>query len=208
MNSLSIENKLISLIYSCPLDIRCDNCAIIPYRKFLNNNLIDVISVFDKNKINDLLLRHNSCMKKRIKNEYPELNSNNYYNKNGKCPYVQWTNKTHIDKLSHELKSLNWIKSQSEFVKFFDIDIENSIVRWNMKYKYELAYLIYKLKEGYFIRTINSKGYFCIVENYFVGFSGEKFKNNTLKKLNSKITTESNKYIVVIEKIDNLISNI
>lgn len=78
-------------------------------------------------------------------------------------------------------------------------------IYWNEQYKYELAYLLFKLKEGNFIRSINTKGYFKIAERYFVNYSGTTYQKNALVKNSSKISKNSNKYIEIIKKVEDVL---
>lgn len=117
-----------------------------------------------------------------------------------------WTNRAPIGFLTTELKRRKWIKTQSEFSKLFsnaDIRLQ---VHWDMKFKYELACLLYVLAKGDFIRP--RKGVFSIPEKFIVDFSGTKLKANSLKKISSKITTNPTKYADTIEKIEQIIKTI
>lgn len=116
---------------------------------------------------------------------------------------IIWTKKVPMGYLTSELKKRKWIKKQSEFSKLFgnsDIKLQ---VHWDMKYKYELARLLYVLAKGDFIRP--RKGVFSVPEKFIVDFSGEKLKSNSLKKVSSKITTDPTKYHDIIDRVEQII---
>lgn len=119
---------------------------------------------------------------------------------------VIWTNKVPLGFLTTELKNRKWIKNQNEFSKLFgnsDIKLE---VHWNMKFKYELAHLLYLLAKDDFIRP--RKGVFSISEKFIVDFSGTKLKANSLRKISSKISTDPAKYPKIIESVEQIIKRI
>lgn len=117
-----------------------------------------------------------------------------------------WTNKVNLGFLTSELKKRKWIKSQNEFSKLFNKIENHLVVRWDMKYKYHLAYLLNKLKDGDYIRP--KKGFFVIAEKYIVDFSGKMITKNSLKKISSKITTEESEYLDIIKEVDGILKAI
>lgn len=116
---------------------------------------------------------------------------------------IIWTKKVHIDYLTTELKKRKWIKKQSEFSKLFSNSDNSLKIHWDMKYKYELAHLLYLLAKGDFIRP--KKGVFSVPEKFIVDFSGENLKVNSLKKISSKITNDPTKYTDIIENVEQVI---
>lgn len=119
---------------------------------------------------------------------------------------IFWTKKVQLGYLTSELKKRKWIKSQSEFSRLF-INSDNKLtIHWDMKYKYELAHLLYLLAKGDFIRP--KKGVFSVPEKFIVDFSGEKLKLNSLKKISSKITNDPTKYSYNIENAEQVIRTI
>ena len=119
---------------------------------------------------------------------------------------IIWTKKVPLGYLTTELKQRKWIKTQNEFSKLFGNSDKNLQVHWDMKYKYELAQLLYILAKGDFIRP--RKGIFSVPEKFIVDFSGVKLKANSLKKISSKITTEPTKHTEIIESIEQIIKAI
>lgn len=113
-----------------------------------------------------------------------------------------WTDRVNIGLLTSELKRNKWIRSQNEFAKLFE-DPKNTLkVHWDMKYKYELAHLLLRLKDGDFIRP--KKGFFNLIEKYIVDFAGRSLPKNSLKKISSKITTNPSKYCEIINSIEEI----
>ena len=119
---------------------------------------------------------------------------------------IIWTKKVQLGYLTTELKKRKWIKSQNEFSKLFGNSDNNLTIHWDLKYKYELAYLLYLLAKGDFIRP--KKGIFSIPERFIVDFSGEKLKVNSLRKISSRITNDPTKYNDIIENVDKVIKTI
>ena len=78
-------------------------------------------------------------------------------------------------------------------------------VYWNRLYKYELAYLFFRLIEGNFIRPVNTKGYFRIAERHIIDYSKRIYKENSLKQISSKISLEPHKYIDIIDRVESVI---
>ncbi|OFX28191.1 MAG: hypothetical protein A2X08_10435 [Bacteroidetes bacterium GWA2_32_17] len=184
------EKKLISLLYSCPFGKPLNSCVLFHIRKVINPDYKKVIKSFDSNKIPGLLAEHKKCL----------------FNRTMNMPCLIWTDKEKLDFLTAELVKRKWIKSQCNFAKLFNNKDINYKVYWNAKYKYELAYLLYKLKEDGYFRSVNSKGYFKIAEMHIIDYSNRYFKNNSLKQLSSKITLEPEKYIDIIKNVDSVIS--
>jgi len=119
---------------------------------------------------------------------------------------IIWTNKVPMGYLTTELKKRKWIKTQSEFSKLFGNSDNKLQVHWDIKYKYELAQLLYVLAKGDFIRP--RKGVFSVPEKFIVDFSGTKLKTNSLKKISSKITTNPTTYTDIIDNIEQIIKTI
>jgi len=116
---------------------------------------------------------------------------------------ITWTKKVPLGYLTTELKKRKWIKTQSEFSKLFGNSDSNLIIHWDMKFKYQLAQLLYVLAKGDFIRP--RKGFFSVPEKFIVDFSGTKLKKNSLKKISSKITTDPTTYPDIIESVEQII---
>lgn len=119
---------------------------------------------------------------------------------------IIWTNKVPLGYLTTELKKRKWIKTQSEFSKLLGNSDNKLQVHWDMKYKYELAQLLYALAKGDFIRP--RKGVFSVPEKFIVDFSGTKLKANSLKKISSKITNDQTKYHDIIESVEQIMKTI
>lgn len=117
-----------------------------------------------------------------------------------------WTQRVNIGVLTTELKRRGWIKTQNEFAKLFEKPSGYLIVHWDMNYKYELAHLLFKLKEDDFIRP--RKGFFSIIEKHIADFDGTLIAKNALRKMSSKITTDQAKYAEIIKTVDELIKPI
>lgn len=204
----TLKNQFVSLIYACPFNEARDNCIFTAFRKQLNGEALGLVDLFSNNRIEQLLNKHEECFHERLQNKYLKKDLKVSKKQNNKRVYFQWAGVGNIDRLSAELKNRNWIKSQSEFVKFFDKGTPNTKVRWNMNYKYELAYLLFRLKHDNLIRVVNSKGYFSLAEQYFVDFSKKTLGENSLKRLSSKISTNPIKYKDVIVQVEEIISKI
>lgn len=138
------ERQLIGLLYSCPLVEPIKSCVLFNTRKFINSDYVKAIKSFEKKKIPELLSEHEKCLVSRIKSNYFEpitKNKNLKLFKEIAC--LIWTKNGTLDFLTAELKKMNWIKSQSNFAKLFGNTDINLKVYWNIKYKYELAYLLF-----------------------------------------------------------------
>jgi hypothetical protein len=135
----------------------------------------------------------------KVANEIVEIKKSNK-------SIIIWTEKTHLDFLTNALKKRKWIKTQKEFSSLFGDSNTNSLIHWDMKFKYELAFLLYSLAKHDFIRS--KKGFFSVSERIIVDFSGDKLKLNSLKKISSKITNDPSKYADVIKNVEELIKSI
>jgi len=114
-----------------------------------------------------------------------------------------WTKKVPLGYLTTELKKRKWIKSQNEFSKLFNNPSAKLKVHWDIKFKYELAHLLLRLKDEDFIRP--RKGFFKVAEKYIVDFSEHELTKNSLKKISSKISNEPSEYINIIKKVDEIL---
>lgn len=122
--------------------------------------------------------------------------------------YLKWTNKVNIGILTNDIKKRNWIKSQHEFARLFDNTDKNHKVHCNMQYKYEVSFLLFRLKEEHFFYPVYSKGYFSFAEQHIVDYSENFLPNNTLKYISSKIFNNPDKYFVIINEVENIIKEI
>lgn len=199
------EKQLIGLLYTCPLGEPFPNCVFSKARESIKSDYLKIIDGFKNDKISELFFKHKRCLINRVRINDIESTIMNYQNLHKEIAYLLWTNKGKLDFLTAELIKLKWIKSQNNFAKLFNNKDLNLRVYWNAQYKYELAYLLFKLKEGGYFRTVNSKGYFRIAERHIIDYSEKTFKNNSLKQISSKISLEPNKYINIINIVNNVI---
>jgi len=121
---------------------------------------------------------------------------------------LEWRSEAQLDFLAHELKMKNWIKKKSEWISFLDAKRVPSIFHWNEKKKSELAYLLYALYTGGFIKPTGTKGYFAIAEVYARDYSGKKFAKRSLTKLSSKINTKMEEHIDLKKIVNDLIRHV
>lgn len=124
-----------------------------------------------------------------------------------KSPSLVWNDRVNIGLLSWELKNLNWIKTQKQFCQLFE-KAGFQDVEFDLDKKYELAYLLFRLREEQFIKTTGNRGYFSIAEKRIIGMNGETLTPNSLKKMSSKISLQNHKYRAVVEVVDQIIQNI
>lgn len=207
-NLLEDERELIGLLYSCPLGTPLYSCVLNQMRKVIKPDFQKSIESFVKENIPKLLSEHEKCLYQRVKNKELKHISKSDYIYHKEIAYLMWTNKGNLSYLLIELKKRKWINSPRDFVKLFNNKDINLRVYWEMQYKYELAYLLFKLIEGDFIRPINSKGYFKIAEQHIIDYSKNIFTNNSLKQISSKISLEPDKHVGVIRNVENVIKAI
>ncbi len=120
-------------------------------------------------------------------------------------PALQWMGKCHLDFLTDELKSRQWIKSRAQFSKLFDNEDKDLIVNWNMSHKYELARLLFRLHQENFIRGVRTtRGFFVIAETHIRDDSGKKMAKNSLRKISNLITSDLDKYSTVVDSIEEI----
>lgn len=125
--------------------------------------------------------------------------------KEGKLPYLKWTGRGNIGFLTQELKDEKWIKRQANFEKLFGECESDFKVYWDMKFVNVLALLLYYLKKEDFIRPIGSKGYFLIAERHICDFSGKPLKENSLKKISSKVLSNKAQNIDIHRKVEHIL---
>lgn len=202
------ERQLIALFYSCPFSEPLKSCIISPFRMTIKSDYHNSINSFEKNKISGILAEHQKCFLKRAmyKGTKPIIQKLITEKKN--IAYLKWTKNGNLDFLTLELKKRNWIRSRKNFTYLFDEKDNNLKVYWNSKYKYELAYLLFILKERNFIRTVNSKGYFRIAERQIIDYSDKTFKINSLKQISSKISIEPDKHVDITKSVEIIIDKI
>ena len=123
-------------------------------------------------------------------------------------PCLIWTQRVNIGVLSNELKGRKWIKSEREFWKLFDEDCEEGQVRWDMKYKWHLGYLLLRLKADDFIRTGTTKGHYKLAQDRIVGFKGEVLAKDDLKRLASKVKKDAKKYNDIVSPVEEIMKTI
>jgi hypothetical protein len=81
-------------------------------------------------------------------------------------------------------------------------------VRWNGEKLYHLAYLLYCLcRKKYIIVTVG-KGYFSYAERYFTDFDRNDLKQNSLKRLSSRVNKEKSRFAYVRKDIDKILAKI
>lgn len=122
--------------------------------------------------------------------------------------FFKWAGKVNIGLLTTALKRRNYIQYQCEFAKLFDNTDINHKVHCNMKYIYEIAYLLFRLKQDNFFFTVYSKGYFTIAEQHIVDYSGKTLQKNTLKSISCKICRNPDKYLVIIKEVEMILHEI
>ena len=198
-NYKAIQKMGIKLVENCPLNVPLATCPLNQYRHSNSDEVSNFILSFDINILVDIINHHLDCISSRIKNDSQAKISKN------DSKYLVWNCKKNIGILTFELKKRNWIKSQNEFAKLFTCDIIDLKIHWNSNHLYELAYLIYRLKNEGFINSINSKGYFMIVEKHIFDFNNNSFKKNFLVKLSSIISSNEDKYIGIINEVNHII---
>lgn len=198
------EKQLIGLLYSCPIGEPSPKCALSQTRELIKSNYFKIIDELKNDKISEILSEHKKCLIKRTMGNDIEKATKNLHRFYKEIAYLHWTTKGILDILTAELKKRQWIKSRRNFAKLFDNKDKNIKVYWNKQYKYELVYLLFRLKEEGYINTVNSKGYFRIAEQQIMDYSNNVFKINSLKKISSKITKNPHQYIEIIEEVEDI----
>lgn len=202
------EKQLIALLYSCPLCITKRDCVLYYLREKSDGNFLKTVKSLTIDEIIYYVSIHTRCFKERVKEDTLALNPFNRLKKVRIKPSLKWTGKGNLDFLTYELKKRNWIKSRNNFNFLFKDNVSDIKVLWHSRYKYELAYLLFKLKEEGFIQPVNSKGYFRIAEKQIVDFSGNPFRKNSLKKISSKISSDTERYADITKEVNNVIKKL
>ncbi|MEM6265657.1 MAG: hypothetical protein AAGI38_24355 [Bacteroidota bacterium] len=122
-------------------------------------------------------------------------------------PTLIWNNKANIGLLTWALKDIGWIRKQQNFDKLFSSDSNEQVV-FNLSRKYELAYLLYRLRSLNYIGTSGNKGYFSLAEKRIAGFGGETLTPNSLKKMSSKISLNPEKYRHVTTAVEEILDQL
>jgi hypothetical protein len=202
------EKELIGLLYSCPLGEPTSNCVLYQIRNGIKSNYHNAINCFEKEKIPELLSEHKNCLVKRYRNNGNEFKLKNHCKLHPEIAYLKWNDKVHIGFLTFGIKKRKWIKSQSEFARLFDnTDIKHKM-HCNIQYIYEFAYLLFRLKKENFFYTVNSKGYFNIIEQHILDYSEKSLSKNTLKYISSKTCRMPVKYHVIIKEVEEIINEL
>ena len=204
----AIEKQVIVLLYSCPFGEPATNCFLFKARKTIKFDYKKAIDSCSGEEKNQLIYEHKMCLFERVNGIDIESIKKNNCSISKEAAFLLWTKKINIGILTTELKKRGWIKSQFEFSTLFDNKKISKKIYWNMQFKYELAYLLYKLKEGGFIHSTNTKGYFKFAENNIFDFSDNKLPKNTLKFLCFKILNNPLKYSETIEEVDRIINGL
>ncbi len=202
------EKQLFVLLYQCPLGEPLNSCVISYIRRLLKSDDQKVINYIKKEEINKLISAHEKCMFNRVRGRDLKLITKNNPDFCNNAAYLKWTGKANISYTTIALKKRNWIYSQCEFAKLFDNTGINHKVRCNMKYKYEIAYFLFRFRQDNYFFPVNSKGYFCIAEQHIVDFSGKSLPKNTLKYISCKIRKKPGKYFVIIKETEEIIKEI
>ena len=202
------ERELIGILYSCPLGEPASNCVLYQIRNEIKSDYQNAIDSFEKEKIPEILSEHKKCLVKRFRNNDIEQTIKNYHKLHNEIAYLHWTKKCNIGILTSELKKREWIKSQSEFSELFENTEIKRKIYWNMKFKYELALLLFKLKESHFFHPMNTKGYFIFAENHILSYSENKLPKNTLKYMCYKILNKPEKYFYTIMEVDEIMNEL
>jgi hypothetical protein len=126
----------------------------------------------------------------------------------GGLPRVIWMEQVDIGILSFSLKKRKWIKSKREFWKLFEEDCENSSIRFDMRYKWQMAYLIHILKREGFIRTQPTKGHFKIVQDKIIGFKDDRLPEDDLKRMATRVKKNEHKYYDIVMEVKKIMSEI
>lgn len=201
------EKQLMVLLFSCPLGETSTSCTLFQTRKIVKSDYQKAIESFEAEEINSLLSEHKKCLLKRVKGSDIEPIKKETKTICKELGYLIWTGKGNLDFLTSELIKRRWIKSQSNFAMLFNCNNKDLKIFWRAQYKYELAYLLYKLKkEGYF-RTSHTRGYFRIAERYLIDYSKNIIKKNALKQISSKISLKPEKYIDIIERVNSIVES-
>ena len=201
------ERGIISLLYSCPFSEPTNNCVLYHIRKVIKSDYEKIIGSIEKDEIIEILAAHKKCFIDREKNNV-ELIKKKFNKLHPEIAYLQWTDKVNIGFLTSGLKKRKWIKLQSEFARLFNNTNINHKVHCNMQYIYEIAYLLFRLKEENFFYTVNSKGYFNIIEQHILDYSEHSLSKNTLKYISSKICRMPAKYHVIIKEVEEIINEL
>ena len=206
-----IERHFLCVSIACPYSggRALSNCEFKTQRLLTRNrdlSFSDILGDFSENKITEMLSNHNKCLEirrtKKVLKKFRNTNTKNEI----PIAYLLWNSDIPIEKLASILKKLKWIKSKNEFINSFLSHNNKLKVRWNMDFKYELAYLFYRLKKGNYIRTINSKAYFAVIENKFTDYFDNKIKKDLLKYISFKINNDTHKYSMVIAHVENILN--
>lgn len=132
---------------------------------------------------------------------------------NGECSKLVtvrciWNNQHNLPELVFQLKKKNLIKRRKAFFDLFENPSDEMIVEWDETRIPELARLLYCLFTQDYCHMRGSKGYFTYAEKHFVTFDGTPIPKGNLKKLSSRINKQPEKYIDVINTIDEVLKQV
>lgn len=129
-------------------------------------------------------------------------------NHNNRCHSIHWAENGKLFELIDLLKLKGYIVNKKEVFVFFQSFKIGIKVHWNDGKKYHLAYLLYRLFSENYVIISGNKGYFSCAEKVFCGLDGKPFKNNSLRKISSKINQDKVRYKPVIQAIDDIMKKI
>jgi hypothetical protein len=105
------------------------------------------------------------------------------------------------------LKKKQCIKRQKDIYDLFQNPNDKVKVRWAAHCKPLLAHLLFRLfAEGYCCIR-GTKGYFSYAEKHFVGFDGQPFAKDSLKKMSSKVNNYPGRYEDVRREAEVILQN-
>jgi len=124
-----------------------------------------------------------------------------------KCILI-WHDKGDLKELIYILVKEGYIRSKRELDNLFRNPLHCAKVRWNGEKLYHLAYLLYCLRRRKYIIVTIGKGYFTYAERYFTDFERKDLKQNTLKRMSSRVNKEKTRFAYVRKDIDKILKEI
>jgi len=119
-----------------------------------------------------------------------------------------WHDKGDLKELIYQLVNAGYIRSKRELDNLFRDPLRCAKVRWNGEKLYHLAYLLYCLRRKKFIIVTIGKGYFRYAERFFTDFDRKDLKQNSLKRMSSRVNKEKSRFAYVRKDIDKILAQI
>lgn len=126
-----------------------------------------------------------------------------------KAPQLQWTGRGRLEELVHQLMERGLATGKSTVFAFFDAKGSASTsMKWDFDRKDHLVLLLRGLYAGGFVRAIHGKGYYSYAEERVIGFRGERFRPQALKRRGHVLRVEPERHAKVMAEVEEILSAI